>query len=164
MQPGICSIASDLASITVNYVAEKLGLTCNPTSITKQCTNKYEMRKKMKAGGVKTPLFIKVKQDCNVSNIRMNFPAIVKPTDRSGSRGITKVYSMGELESAIRYATKDSFSKEAIIEEYIGGNEYSCECISYKGKHYCLAFTKKYTTGAPNFIEVRTYRTFRFEQ
>ena len=33
------------------------------------------------------------------------------------------------------------------------GNEYSCECISYKGKHTFLAFTKKYTTGSPNFIE-----------
>ncbi|MGN1327196.1 MAG: acetyl-CoA carboxylase biotin carboxylase subunit family protein, partial [Clostridia bacterium] len=38
-------------------------------------------------------------------------------------------------------------------EEYIEGEEYSCECISYKGEHHFLAFTKKYTTGSPNFIE-----------
>ena len=151
---GVCSIASDLASITVNYVAENLGLACNPTSITKQCTNKYEMRKRLKECNIKTPLFIKVKEDCDISKIVMNFPAIVKPTDRSGSRGITKVYSKEELLPAIKYASKDSFDKEAIIEEYIEGNEYSCECVTYKGKHYFLAFTKKYTTGAPNFIEV----------
>lgn len=151
---GVCSIASDLASITVNYVAENLGLPCNPTSITKQCTNKYEMRKKLKEGNIKTPLFIKVKEDCDISEIVMNFPAIVKPTDRSGSRGITKVYSKDELLSAIKYASKDSFDKEAIIEEYIEGNEYSCECVTYNGEHHFLAFTKKYTTGAPNFIEV----------
>lgn len=151
---GICSIASDLATITVNYVAENLGLPCNPTSNTLQCTNKYEMRKKMKSNNIKTPGFIKVSNEPETWKVEdMKFPVIVKPTDRSGSRGITKVYEKKELEKAVHYATKDSFEKKAIIEEYIEGNEYSCECISYKGKHHFLAFTKKYTTGAPNFIE-----------
>ena len=151
---GVCSIASDLASITVNYVAEKLNLPCNPTSITEQCTNKYEMRKRFKLMGVKTPGFKKVTENESTWDISdLKFPLIVKPTDRSGSRGITKITSNEELEKAIKYATKDSFEKSAIIEEYIEGNEYSCECISYNGKHYFLAFTKKYTTGAPNFIE-----------
>ncbi len=151
---GICSIASDLATITVNYVAEKLGLPCNPTSITLQCTNKYEMRKKMKENDVKTPGFIKLSNDISTWKIKdLVFPIIVKPTDRSGSRGITKVFNKEDLDKAVHYATKDSFEKMAIAEEYIEGDEYSCECISYKGKHYFLAFTKKYTTGSPNFIE-----------
>ena len=151
---GVCSIASDLATITVNYVAENLGLACNPTSTTLQCTNKFEMRKKMKENGVKTPAFIKVSNDSSTWNVEnMKFPVIVKPTDRSGSRGITKVFNKNELEEAIKYATKDSFEKMAIVEEYIEGSEYSCECISYKGNHHFLAFTKKYTTGSPNFIE-----------
>ena len=42
---GICSIASDLASITVNYVAEHLGLPCNQIKYSAIQTNKYEMRK-----------------------------------------------------------------------------------------------------------------------
>lgn len=151
---GVCSIASDLASITVNYVAENLGLACNPTANTLHCTNKFEMRKRMKKYNVKTPAFIKVSNDKETWKIEdLKFPVIVKPTDRSGSRGITKVYDKSQLEQAIKYATKDSFEKMAIIEEYIEGEEYSCECISYKGKHHFLAFTKKYTTGAPNFIE-----------
>lgn len=151
---GICSIASDLATITVNYVAENLGLPCNPTANTLHCTNKYEMRRKMKENNVKTPGFVKLSNDPESWKIEdLKFPIIVKPTDRSGSRGITKVLDKEELEKAVHYATKDSFEKMAIAEEYIEGDEYSCECISYKGKHYFLAFTKKYTTGAPNFIE-----------
>ena len=31
-----------------NYFSENLGLSSNPDSITLQCTNKYEMRKKLK--------------------------------------------------------------------------------------------------------------------
>lgn len=151
---GVCSIASDLATITVNYVAENLGLSCNSIANTLSCTNKYEMRKKMREYQIKTPHFIKVSEDSSTWNIAgMSFPMIVKPTDRSGSRGITKIFKKDELEKAVYYSCKDSFEKKAIVEEYIEGNEYSCECISYKGKHYFLAFTKKYTTGSPNFIE-----------
>lgn len=108
----------------------------------------------MKENNIKTPAFIKVTNEPDTWKVEeMKFPVIVKPTDRSGSRGITKVYNKQELEQAVPYATKDSFEKKAIIEEYIEGDEYSCECISYKGEHHFLAFTKKYTTGAPNFIE-----------
>lgn len=152
----VCSIASDLATHTVNYVAEKLNLPCNPTSILEQCTNKYEMRKALLDHGVKTPNFIKVStKDKNIDQALadFSFPAIVKPTDRSGSRGITKVESVKGIMPAIKAAVKESFEKQAIIEEFIDGNEYSCECITQNGKHHFLAFTKKYTTGAPHFIE-----------
>ena len=151
---GICSIASDLAVVTINYVAEKLGLVGNGTNTTLGCTNKYEMRKKMKQAGVRVPGFIKVKQNEDNPEIEdMEFPLIVKPTDRSGSRGITKIYKKQELKNAIEISAKQSFDKEAIIEEYIEGEEYSCECISYNGEHNFLTFTKKFTTGSPNFIE-----------
>lgn len=58
-----------------------------------------------------------------------------------------------ELEGAIRDAVEQSFERQAIVEEYIEGDEYSYEAISYQGKHTNLAVTKKYTTGAPHFIE-----------
>ena len=83
----------------------------------------------------------------------MQFPMIVKPTDRSGSRGIMRVESLEEIAPAVEEAVRNSFEKKAIIEEYIEGNEYSCECISYQGRHHVLAVTKKYTTGYPHFIE-----------
>ena len=153
IQPsGICSIASDLASITVNYVADKLGLTCNPSEITGRCTNKYEMRKCLKKAGLPTPGFCRT-DSVNEQVKALNFPLIVKPTDRSGSRSITKVYNEKELENAILRAVSDSFEKQAIVEEYIPGDEYSFECISYGGTHHYLSVTKKYTTGEPNFIE-----------
>lgn len=40
-----------------------------------------------------------------------------------------------------------------LIEEFAEGREYSVECISWDGEHHLLAVTKKYTTGAPHFIE-----------
>ena len=156
----ICSIASDLATLTVNYVAEKLGLPGNPISISEQCTNKYVMREVMQRNNIKTPYFIKVTSNDNIEKINLenlHFPVIVKPTDRSGSRGITKVTNPKNLPEAIKVAQNESFEKSAIVEEFIDGEEYSCECITQDGKHHLLAFTKKYTTGAPNFIETGHY-------
>ena len=149
----VCSIASDLAVITVNYLADKLGLVGNDPAYSTICTNKYEMRKAFKENGVKVPQFIHVQENEKYDISSFEFPIIVKPTDRSGSRGVTKVEKIEDLDAAIKNSIGYSFEKKAIVEEYIDGPEYSCECISYKGKHNFLTVTKKYTTGAPHFIE-----------
>lgn len=155
IQPdGICSIASDLATVTVNYVAENLGLPCNATKYTEMQTNKFAMRKALMKAGLPCPKFVIADENFDVKEIEnFNFPIIVKPTDRSGSRNIMKLETTEGIEEAIKEACQTSFEHKAIVEEYIYGNEYSMETISYKGKHTFLATTKKYTTGAPHFIE-----------
>ena len=151
----VVTIASDLANITVQYVASRLGLPCNPDQCISISTNKNEMRKAFVAAGVKSPKFVKVDCDENIEeNLEgMTYPLIIKPTDRSGSRGINKVNSIEEVKALVDVSIQESFEKCAIIEEYIEGNEYSCETISYNGRHHVLNITQKYTTGYPHFIE-----------
>lgn len=155
IQPdAVTSIGSDLAMLTVNEVAGKLKLPCNSMECTKISTNKYAMRKAFREAGVPVPEFERVDGETKVEEImHLKLPAIVKPTDRSGSRGITKLTNWGDFPEALNFAVNNSFEKKAIVEEYLTGEEYSCECISYKGTHYFLALTKKYTTGEPHFIE-----------
>lgn len=151
---GVATIASDLANITVNYIARNLGLTTNSECSIIISTNKYEMRKAFKFAGIPTPQFVKIGVDDSLNEIKsMQLPIIVKPTDRSGSRSITKIENINDVEPAISKAISDSFENKAIAEEYIEGDEYSCECISFNGVHHYLAVTKKFTTGAPHFIE-----------
>ena len=150
----VVSIGSDLAVHTVNYIQRKLGLPCNSERCDLTATNKYLMRQAFMQAGVPCPKFIKVgKIPEEIDLAGMTYPLIVKPTDRSGSRGITKVENYDDVCKAVPESAELSFEKSAIIEEFIEGNEYSCECISFEGKHSFLAFTKKYTTGAPHFIE-----------
>lgn len=151
---GITTIASDLATITVNYVCENMNLSGNTMECTMNSTNKYRMRKKLQENGIPTPKFEIVEAKSDVQKIKnMEYPLIVKPTDRSGSRGIEKVYNKEELEIAIEKSINQSFEKKVIVEEYIDGQEYSAEGITFKGKHKFLTITKKSTTGEPNFIE-----------
>ncbi len=156
IQPdGVCSIASDLAAITVNFVAEQLGLPCNATAFTDIQTNKYAMRKALSATGLPCPRFIMADGNTDFAKELegFSFPIIVKPTDRSGSRNIMKLESLCGMEQAVKEACETSFEHKAIVEEYLTGDEYSMETISYQRKHHFLAITKKYTTGAPHFIE-----------
>lgn len=150
---GICSIASDLASITVNYVAYKLGLTGNTLRTTIQTTNKYEMKKCFFENSIPSAEFFLLDVNSPIEKLKLEYPVIVKPTDRSGSRGVAKVYSFQELKEAIASAKTQSFEKRVLIENFIAGTEYSVEYISYQKKHFFLALTQKFTTGSPHFIE-----------
>lgn len=151
---GVCSIASDLAATTVNFVAEGLGLPCNKTEYNLIQTNKYAMRRALFEAGVPCPKFLHTGCEIDQSLLEgFSFPIIVKPTDRSGSRSIMKLESADGLKEAVKAACEVSFEKKAIIEEYLEGKEYSMETISYRGEHHYLACTEKFTTGAPHFIE-----------
>lgn len=150
----VVTIASDLAAITVSYVANQLQLTANSAECILKTTNKYFMRSALKAAKIPVPEFHHVDMGTYGKQIKnMKFPVIVKPTDRSGSRSITKINSLEEAKPAVARAVADSFEKKAIVEEYLEGDEYSLEAISHNGKHTFLAITKKQTTGAPHYIE-----------
>ena len=150
---GICSISSELAMIAVNYVADKLHLVGNTNDCVLRTTNKHIMRKCFEENGDPSPRSISVSSAKDAADIDLDFPLIVKPVDRSGSRGVTKVFDRSELSGAIKTALSFGFEKEAIVEEYVDGREYSVEYISWEGKHFFVALTQKYTTGSPNFIE-----------
>ena len=150
---GVCSIASDLAVITVNYVANKMGLNANSMHATSISTNKHLMREAFEKHGDPSPRSYLVDGNTDFDGLDITFPAIVKPTDRSGSRGIYKINSRDEIKDAVKSALKEGFEKKALVEEFAEGQEYSVEYVSYHGKHHFLALTLKYTTGAPHFIE-----------
>jgi biotin carboxylase len=150
---GICTIASDLAVITVNYVAYKMGLVGNSPECVLVSTNKHNMRLCFEKNGDPSPKSVQVSGIQDFKNFSLSYPVIVKPVDRSGSRGITKLESAVGLSEAIENAKKHGFEKVALVEEFAIGQEYSVEFISWKGQHTFLSLTHKFTTGSPHFIE-----------
>ncbi|MFT8887965.1 MAG: ATP-grasp domain-containing protein [Ethanoligenens sp.] len=150
---GVFSIGSDLAVPTVSYLATRLGLPGNSEVCAAVSTNKYQMRRRFLERGIPTPRFWEVADALGCDAIEAAFPLIVKPTDRSGSRGVTRVEDAQSLREAVARCVACSFAKKAIVEEFIEGDEYSAESITFTGRHRLLAVTKKFTTGAPHFIE-----------
>lgn len=149
---GVVSVASDLAVPTVNFLAARLGLPGNAEADTAVCTNKYRMRARFLERGLPTPRFW-LADETFAPPPDAVFPLIVKPTDRSGSRGVTLARDERALKEAVRRCIGCSFEKKAIVEAYIEGEEFSAESISFEGRHRLLAVTQKFTTNAPHFIE-----------
>lgn len=155
---GVTTIASDTAVVTVNYIASHMGLISNPDEYSETTTNKYLMRQCFMDNDVPSPKYALVDDDNHYQITGFKFPLIVKPTDRSGSRGVEKVLDPVQLEEAILRARKESFENKAIIEEFVTGGEISVESISYKGEHNILQITDKVTTGAPFFVELEHHQ------
>lgn len=155
---GITTIASDVAVVTVNYVASQMGLISNPDNYSGITTNKYLMRRCFMENHVPSPKFVLVDDKIQYQIKGFKFPLIVKPTDRSGSRGVEKVLDPVQLEEAVIRAQKESFEHKAIIEEFVTGREISVESISFQGQHYILQITDKVTTGAPFFVELEHHQ------
>ena len=160
---GICTIASDVAAPTVAYVAEQMGLVGNSYEASLCANNKWLMRQAFAVANVPCPQF-----ECvDVKNLHhrlreientMSLPLIVKPSDRSGSLAVNKVEAWEDLKVAVELSQSVSFCHEAMVEEYIEGQEISVEFISYQGKHYPLQITDKVTTGAPHFVELEHHQ------
>jgi biotin carboxylase len=151
---GITSIASDVAVPTMCYVAEEMKLIGNPNKY--HLVDKYLMRQSFDAFAISSPQYTLANDD--YLNKKLRFPVIVKPTDRSGSLGVKKVERLIDLQDAVERAKAESFTKQAIVEEFVGGTEVSVETISWQGNHYVLAVTDKVTTEDPYFVELEHHQ------
>jgi biotin carboxylase len=156
---GILTAASDIGVPTVCFVAQNLGLNSNSIDSSEFSTNKLAMRRKFLEFGVSSPLFHELPANYNPKSLDVflktcTFPLIVKPVDRSGSRGVHKVTGNLEVNNAILFAQNESLSGSAIVEQFIDGIEVSVEAISKGGLHEILTITDKITTGEPYFVEI----------
>ncbi len=118
---GIVAYASDPAAPTAAYVAEKMGIPTNPYKSVETLAYKDKFREFLKENKFNCPRaqkfnnYDEVKESIN----HFEFPIMVKPTDSSGSKGVSRVDSKDELEKAVKTALDNSRSKSILVEEFI---------------------------------------------
>ena len=114
---GVLAYATDPAATTAAYVAEKLNLPTNSYEAVKTLAYKDKFRTFLKSNGFNCP---KASTYTSYSEIkRVDYPVLVKPVDSSGSRGISKVETIDQLQSAFAKALEYSRCKRVIIESFI---------------------------------------------
>jgi biotin carboxylase len=159
---GIMSNVNDAGVYTAAVVAKELRLVGIDPEIAKAAVNKAAMRKIWQEKGVPIPKFgvvTSLKQALDAAK-SIGFPLVVKPTDRSGARGVVKVESMEQLTLAFELALNSSLEKRALVEEFMEGSEHSVEAITYKGKVHVLGVSDKLKAPAPYRFDIGvTYPT-----
>jgi biotin carboxylase len=81
------------------------------------------------------------------------FPAIIKPVDSQGQRGVFEIESRAELKE--RFVESKSFSRcgDVIVEEFIEGPEYSANVFIRNGNVACCFISdRKVVEGLPGGI------------
>lgn len=121
---GILPYASDPAALPAAIVAERLGLPTNPVSAVEILGVKHKFRKFLKDNGFPCPATYvftpSTPIDVVLESIRgLKFPIVIKPTDSSGSKGVSFLNDICGIENAITHADTYSRNKILIAEEFI---------------------------------------------
>ena len=139
----VYSVGSDVAMPTVAMVSQQLQLPCFVEYRTAcVCNHKQLLREVLAENGVvgNIPFQILERPD----DIRIPFPAIMKPSDSQGQRGVYRVESKGDVN--LYYEKTMSFSREnkVILESFIDGDEISVNVFLENGemKFYLISDRK----------------------
>jgi biotin carboxylase len=108
---------------------------------------KHRQRKRLDEHGVPQPRW----QVANAVEDRLPLPAVVKPVDRQGQKGLAVVADRGELAAAIRTAVQASRNGLALIEELVPGPEVTVNAFSLGGTFHPLTVTDRLTAGGDAF-------------
>lgn len=151
----IVSPVTEIGNRTASKIADKHGICYNSIDTVLASTDKKLMRKTLEGSALREPDVI-VLNTATVSDVSLNvkFPVIVKPASNSASRGVTLVNNTRELNEAIQralpYCLNDS---TLLVEEYLPGDQYSIETVTFNGEHHIVAIVKEELSGAPYFME-----------
>lgn len=124
---GILAYASDPAALTAAVVASELNLPSNPVKAVEVLGEKHRFRHFLKENRFNVPKVEILPQDISLDEAlkkisSIPFPAVIKPTDSSGSKGITFIKEIPDtavLKNAMEYARSFSRNNVIIAEEYI---------------------------------------------
>jgi biotin carboxylase len=145
---GIMSFAVDPGVVTAAYVASKMNLpSAGPYESIKILQNKALFRAFLAENDFYVPTAkgftseIISEEELSV----FKFPVIVKPVDSAGSKGVTRVDTIGEIKPAIKTALKNSFCGQYIIEEFIEQKGFSSDtdCFSVNGEMKVFSFSNQ---------------------
>lgn len=143
---GIMSFACDPGVQTAAYVAEKMGLPfAGSFEAVSILQNKDRFRAFLEKNGFTVPAsggYRTVEEALNDTE-KFTFPVIVKPVDSAGSKGVSRVDQIKDLEKAAEYALKFSIDGRFIVEDFIEKKGFSSDSDSFTvdGKFEFLSFS-----------------------
>ncbi|RAJ47034.1 biotin carboxylase [Kitasatospora sp. SolWspMP-SS2h] len=150
----------------VTRVAAELGLPGHDPEKAAAARNKRVMAQVFDAAGVPAPRTAVVAGPAEaaeaLARTGLDYPVVVKPCENAGSVGVSVVRGEQELAAAVEFAQGwprefphgTPLETTVLIQEYIGGKEFSIETVVFEEKYHHLAITEKFTTDDATRAEV----------
>jgi biotin carboxylase len=156
--------ATELAALA----GRELGVPHNAPEAAVAARDKHIMRSMLAAGGVRCPGFrtVPANDDPATYANTVTYPAVVKPTRLSGSRGVIRANDAGELATAVQRLQQiltsdgnDLGTTDILIEDYIPGEEVAVEGLLTDGELHVLTIFDKPDPLVGPFFEETIYTT-----
>lgn len=140
---GVATYGATITLPTVSYIGSALNLPSLPYTTSKLACNKYKIKKQLIEHGCNTRgIFEKFNDIQEALKANIQFPCVVKPSDGSGSKGVTIVHNRNEYETAICEGFAAARFGEIYIESFFAGDEYSVEAFVNNGDIYVYAIVR----------------------
>lgn len=142
---GVLTVSADRAVPVVAAVAEALGLPGIGTQTAHLMTHKVAMRRTLADAGVPQPRFAAVRdlREGRAALETTGLPAVLKPADSGGQRGVFRLESGGDLERSLHAALAESPTHEAIVESFQDGLELNGIVVVRGGEPLVLTLSDR---------------------
>ncbi|MDQ0943895.1 ATP-grasp domain-containing protein [Streptomyces sp. V1I1] len=144
-------------------LSARLGLPALTHTAVDQVRHKGKMRQAVAKAGLEVPKFVVVSDPADLEEacVHVGFPAVIKPVDSGGSVHVSRVDSIEEARAALAAMHAEegrefdrALTREAILEQYVPGTEYSADGYVHDGEAVVVAVTRKLLGPEPRFLEL----------
>jgi|SRR5579884_321886 len=140
---GILAVCTDRAVVPAAAVAERVGLPGIGVETARAMTHKPTMRARLAACHVPQPAHAVLTADVREWPAGIARPAVVKPADSGGQRGLFLIERAGELARQLPDALAASRTGEAMLEEYVEGTEVNALFAVRRGEPATLVVSDR---------------------
>jgi biotin carboxylase len=142
---GVLTVSADRAVPVVAAVAHALGLPGIGVATAHAMTHKVAMRRLFAEHGVPQPAFaaLRTLRERHAALGVTGRPAVLKPADSGGQRGVFRIESMDDLEAHLHAALSESKTGEAIVESFHDGLELNGLAVARGGNVELLTLSDR---------------------
>ena len=142
---GVLTVSADRAVPVVAAVAEQLGLPGIGTEVAHLMTHKIAMRRRLAEVGVPQPRFAAARDlaSARAAAETVGFPAVLKPADSGGQRGIFRLESIDDLDAHLHAALAESGGGEFVLERFHEGLELNGLVVARGGDARVLTLSDR---------------------
>jgi biotin carboxylase len=142
---GVLTVSADRAVPIVAAIAEARGLPGIGPATAHVMTHKVAMRRALAEAGVPQPRFaaLRLLSERHRAAAEVGLPAVLKPADSGGQRGLFLVRSVDDIEAHLHEALFASPTQEAILEQFVPGTEMNGIVIARAGEARTLTLSDR---------------------
>ncbi len=150
---GALTVSADRAVPVVAAVTERLGLPSIGTETAHRMTHKIAMRRTLADAGLPQPRFAAARdlREARAALRQTGVPAVLKPADSGGQRGVFRIGSQDDLDAHLHAALAESQSGEAIVESFTEGTELNGIVVVRGGEATLLTLSDRLRPAGAGF-------------